>query len=123
MYHVSAQGIDERMINVHYYYNILWKHDNSKQNSQTLPKQHAMYVKILEKTTTLNEKKFAFQAKDQLGQKHVQSKLRKERKDAKKEKIEFQFQTGNMHEAWKGLKTLAGHTKPKLNSSNKPANE
>ena len=25
MYHVSAQGIDERMINVHYYYYLLYK--------------------------------------------------------------------------------------------------
>ena len=24
MYHVSAQGVDERMINVHYYYTILY---------------------------------------------------------------------------------------------------
>ena len=23
MYHVSAQGVDERMINVHYYYNYM----------------------------------------------------------------------------------------------------
>ena len=36
-----------------------------------------------------------------------------------KKKIKFQFQTGNMRKAWKGFKTLAGHTKPKLNSSNK----
>ena len=24
MYHVSAQGVDERMINVHYYYERMW---------------------------------------------------------------------------------------------------
>ena len=24
MYHVSAQGVDERMINVHYYYSMLY---------------------------------------------------------------------------------------------------
>ena len=26
MYHVSAQGVDERMINVHYYYYYVWKY-------------------------------------------------------------------------------------------------
>ena len=29
MYHVSAQGIDERMINVHYYY-YYYRRDNTK---------------------------------------------------------------------------------------------
>ena len=80
-----------------------------------------MGVKILEKTHTLNEK-ITFQAKDQTERKRVQSKFRKEIREAKKqykEKIEFQFQTGNTRDAWKGLKTLAGHPKPKLNSSNK----
>ena len=30
MYHVSAQGVDERMINVHYYYIIVIMSINSK---------------------------------------------------------------------------------------------
>ena len=66
-----------------------------------------MFVKILRgKTTTktLNEKKIAFKVKDQLERKSVQSKLRKQIREAKKqykEKAEFQFQTGNMRDAWK----------------------
>ena len=31
MYHVSAQGVDERMINVHYYYNIIMVDDFAYQ--------------------------------------------------------------------------------------------
>ena len=31
MYHVSAQGVDERMVNAHYYYsNLLCSHLNTK---------------------------------------------------------------------------------------------
>ena len=41
-----------------------------------------------------------------------ENKLEKQRNSTKK-KIEFGFQTGNMRNAWKGLKTLAGQTKPK----------
>ena len=75
---------------------------------------------------TLTEKKIAFQAEDQTERKRVQSKLRREVREAKKknkEQIEFQFPTGNMRNAWKGLKTLAGHPKPKLNSLNKPGDK
>ena len=31
MYHVSAQGVDERMINVHYYY-YYYKYDNNNND-------------------------------------------------------------------------------------------
>ena len=31
MYHVSAQGVDERMINVHYYYYYCWYTRNSRE--------------------------------------------------------------------------------------------
>ena len=86
-----------------------------------------MGVIILGKNSnTLNEKKIAFQAEDQIEQKRVQSKLRKEVREAKKknkEQIEFQFPTGNMRNAWKGLETLAGHSKPKLNTLNKPGDK
>ena len=48
MYHVSAQGVDERMINVHYYYHyFIWKGNNESnavvQISGTVREQ-AMYV-------------------------------------------------------------------------------
>ena len=33
MYHVSAQGVDERMINVHYYYYYNAWHDTTAPNS------------------------------------------------------------------------------------------
>ena len=43
MYHVSAQGVDERMINVHYYYylhqpgnSVCVGKDTSKQNIQNM---------------------------------------------------------------------------------------
>ena len=54
------------------------------------------------------------------GEKQRKSTKKKvEAKKKYKEKIEFQFPAGKMRNAWKGLKTLAGHSKPKLNSSNK----
>ena len=31
MYHVSAQGVDERMINVHYYYIYIFLMSNAKE--------------------------------------------------------------------------------------------
>ena len=65
-------------------------------------------------------------AKDQLERKRAQSKLRKEIREAKKqykEKVEFQFQTGNMRDPWKGLKTLTGQSRAKLISSNIPSNK
>ena len=33
--------------------------------------------------------------------------------------MEFQCATGNVCDAWKGLKTLGGQTKPELDTSNK----
>ena len=38
MYHVSAQGVDERMINVHYYYYYYYIHISMKH--ETLYKEH-----------------------------------------------------------------------------------
>ena len=79
--------------------------------------------KSLKNTHTLNEKKIAFQAKDQTERKRVQSKFRKQIREAKKQykdKIEFQFLTDNNY-AWRmgGFKIPAGPSRPKLNSSNK----
>ena len=64
-------------------------------------------VIILGKNNTLNEKKIAFQAEDQIERKRIQSKLRKEVREAKKkdkEQIEFQFPTGNMRTHGRVLK-------------------
>ena len=69
---------------------------------------------------TLNEKKKAFQSGDKVERKRVQAKLRQEIIDAKKqyrEKVEAQFEHGNMADAWKGLKTLTGQAKPVSKSS------
>ena len=65
---------------------------------------------------TLNEKKLAFQIGDKDERRRVQAKLRKEILEAKKQykdKIESQFQHGNIADAWKGLKTLSGQAKQK----------
>ena len=48
MYHVSAQGLDERMINVHYYY-YLWKLYNSEWVTVAL---HSMFSVSTEVVTT-----------------------------------------------------------------------
>ena len=48
--------------------------------------------------------------------KQFRKKLRKEIRQSKKlykEKVESQFMYGNMADAWRGLKTLTGQTKPK----------
>ena len=63
---------------------------------------------------TLNEKKTAFCRNDQVEGKRIQTKLKKEIKAAKiayREKVEFQFQSGNM--PWKGIQTPTGETKTK----------
>ena len=55
-------------------------------------------------------------------------KVNSERKSEKQrnstpQKIKFHFQTGSTCDAWKGLKTIAGHSKPKLNNSSKPGHK
>ena len=68
---------------------------------------------------TLNEKKIAFRTGDKAERKRVQAKLRKEIQAAKrkyKEKVESQFEHGSIADAWKGLKTLSGQKKPKLDN-------
>ena len=65
---------------------------------------------------TINEKKVAFQSGDRGERKRVQIKLRGEIREAKKrykEKVEKNFESGNMREAWVGLKQLTGQNKPK----------
>ena len=37
MYHVSAQGVDERMINVHYYYYCNHSRKKSRESAASLP--------------------------------------------------------------------------------------
>ena len=61
----------------------------------------------------LNEKKRAFMISDKAEGKRIQSELNNQIKNAKteyKDKIERQFQYGNLRSAWQGLKTLAGTT-------------
>ena len=67
---------------------------------------------------TINQKKKAFQGGDKVERKAVQKKLRGEIRSAKlayKEKVESKFQSGNMRDAWQGLKTLSGQNKPNSN--------
>ena len=81
----------------------------SKKTVKVYPNEKLWVSKCLKKT---NEKKIAFQSE----RKHVQSKLRKEIREAKKqykEDREFQFQTGSIRDTCKGLKTLAGQFKLK----------
>ena len=70
--------------------------------------------------STLNEKKIAFQTGDRAERKRVQAKLTRELREGKREyraKVEKQFQTGNMADAWDGLKTLTGEKKNKSRGS------
>ena len=66
-------------------------------------------IKIL-----LNEKKIVFQTGDREHRKRIQTRLRAELRKGQrtfKDKIEKQFGTGRMRDAWEGLKTLTGETK------------
>ena len=63
----------------------------------------------------IHEKKIAFQSKQDCTV--VQKRLKKQISDAKrayKEKVETQFQSGSIANAWKGLKQLTGQAKSKL---------
>ena len=75
---------------------------------------------------TLNEKKKAFQTGRGAERKRVQAKLTRELWDGKREyraKVEKQFQTGKMADAWDGLKTLTGEKKNKSSGSHMTAEE
>ena len=64
--------------------------------------------------STLNEKKDSFSDRGQGREKESAGKLTRELREGKREykaKIEKQFQTGNMADAWDGLKTLTGEKK------------
>ena len=72
---------------------------------------------------TINTKKIAFQSKQNC--KAVQKRRNKQISDAKrayKEKVETQFQSDSIADAWKGLKQLTGQSKSKL-VSNHPSEE
>jgi hypothetical protein len=61
--------------------------------------------------------KRAFQTGDVIEKKRVQAKLKKDISEAKRkyrEKVESQFENGNLAEAWEGLKTLSGQAKLQL---------
>ena len=76
--------------------------------------------------STLNEKKIAFQTGDRAERKRVQAKLTRELREGKREyraKIEKQFQTGNMADAWDGLKTLKGEKKDMSSGSHMTTEE
>lgn len=66
-------------------------------------------TKALKKT--LNEKKIAFKSGNTIELKHIQNRLNKEIKAAKrnyKERVEKLFQEGKARDVWRGVKTLAG---------------
>ena len=76
--------------------------------------------------STLNEKNIAFQTGDRAERKRVQAKLTRELREGKREykaKVEKQFQTGNMADAWDGLKTLTGEKKNMCRGSHMTAEE
>ena len=78
------------------------------------PNNKPWVTKALKKT--LNEKKHAFRTRNETEKKSVQSRLTKEIREAKKrykEKVELQFQCGNMRNVWQGLKSLTGQLKKK----------
>ena len=80
------------------------------------PNKKPWFTKALQKT--INEKKIAFQSKQD--RKVVQKRLNKQIIDAErayKEKVETQFQSGSIADAWKGLKQLTGQTINKSVSS------
>ena len=49
MYHVSAQGVDERMINVHYYYYYMWSN---------CPKAYKASSNVLKEIINLSKEKY-----------------------------------------------------------------
>ena len=55
MYHVSAQGIDERVINVHYYYYYyMYENTTSRQGSRTSDRLLNLCGYCLRRTQAVN---------------------------------------------------------------------
>ena len=46
MYHVNAQGVDERMINIHYYYYIMTKHNIANFRGKPLSQATKQHLNI-----------------------------------------------------------------------------
>ena len=66
---------------------------------------------------TLNEKKIAWQKGDKIEKSEVQRKLRKELlagREEYKNKMEQNFVSGNLADAFRGIKTLTGQAKPRV---------
>ena len=96
----------------------------STKTVKVFPNNKTWFSKSIK--STLNEKKIAFQTGDRAERKRVQAKLTRELREGKSEyraKIETQFQTGNMADAWGGLKTLPGEKKNLSSGSKMNAEE
>ena len=46
MYHVSAQGVDERMINVHYYYYYYYTQDGETKGRRRTPQPAVLTIQL-----------------------------------------------------------------------------
>ena len=76
--------------------------------------------------STINEKKLAFRSGDRIKQKEVQKKLKGELRKGMleyKEKVQKEFQKGNMRDVFKGIKILTGQDKAPQKKSDKTQEE
>ena len=85
-----------------------------KKLVKSFPNSKPWITKELKKKT-VSQKRDAYLKKDSEEGKRIQTELKRHIRDAKaeyKDNIELQFKGGNMRDAWRGLKTLAGQTQP-----------
>ena len=89
-----------------------------KKLVKSFPNRKPWITKELKKT--VSQKRDAYLKKDSEEGKIIQTELKRQIRDAKaeyKETFLFQFKGGNMRDAWRGLKTLAGQTQPQAKDS------
>ena len=82
------------------------------KTNKVFPNNQPWITKLIK--TFLKEKKIAFQKGDKEHRKQIQTRLRTDLRKGQrtfKERIEKQFGTGRMRDAWEGLKALTGETK------------
>ena len=90
-----------------------------KKLVKSFPNSKPWITKELKKKT-VSQKRDAYLKKDSEEGKRIQTELKRHIRDAKaeyKDNIELQFKGGNMRDAWRGLKTLAGQTQPQAKDS------
>jgi hypothetical protein len=121
MFIESSNSVDEATDVISSYITFCEDTIIEKKEVKIFPNNKPWISKSLKRT--INEKKVAFQSGNKEERKKVQRKLREEIKKAKleyKDKVEQQFQSGSMRDAWQGLKNLTGQNRPHSTATGLP---